>query len=59
MAFAAHAGGLGVEAALRASDPFLDKIAFSRGRFTVSLAGQPRLVIPAWAEPGRVIEDCR
>lgn len=52
-------GGLGVQASLRASDPFLDKIAFSRGRFTVSLSGAARLVIPAWAEPGRVIEDCR
>jgi hypothetical protein len=58
-AFAGAAGGLGVQASLRALDPFLDKIAFSRGRFTVSLAGAPRLVIPAWAEPGRVIEDCR
>lgn len=59
MAFAAQPGGLGVQATVRATDPFLDKIAFSRGRFTVSLAGSPRLVVPAWAEPGRVVEDCR
>jgi hypothetical protein len=58
-AFNAALGGLGVQVSLRASDPFLDKIAFSRGRFTVSLPGAARLVIPAWAEPGRVIEDCR
>lgn len=42
-----------------AYEPFLDKIAFSRGRFGVIVAGQPALVIPAWAEVGRVIEDCR
>jgi hypothetical protein len=44
---------------LAASDPFLDRIAFSRGRFTVESAGTIRLVLPAWAEPARVIEDCR
>lgn len=44
---------------LRADDPFLDKIAFSRGRFTVEAPGLPTLVLPAWAEPARVIEDCR
>jgi len=40
-------------------DPLLDAIAFSRGRFGVSVVGQPALVLPAWAEPARVIEDCR
>ena len=45
--------------ALAASDPALDRIAFSRGRFTVESAGTARLVLPAWAEPARVIEDCR
>lgn len=44
---------------LAASDLFLDRIAFSRGRFTVESAGTARLVLPAWAEPARVIEDCR
>ena len=42
-----------------ASDPFLDSMAFSRGRFTVEAAGLPMLVIPAWPEPARVVEDCR
>lgn len=42
-----------------ARDPILDAIAFSRGRFTVEAAGLPMLVIPAWPEPARVIEDCR
>ena len=44
---------------LAASDPFLDGIAFSRGRFTVEVAGVPMLVLPAWPEPARVVEDCR
>ena len=42
-----------------AADPNLDKLAFSRGRFLVTLGGTARLVIPAWPEVGRVIEDCR
>ena len=46
-------------AELAPSDPFLDGIAFSRGRFTVEAAGLPMLVIPAWPEPARVVEDCR
>lgn len=48
-----------VSATLAASDPLLDSIAFSRGRFTVEAAGLPMLVIPAWPEPARVVEDCR
>ena len=44
---------------LPANDPLLDAIAFSRGRFTLEQAGQPPLVLPAYAEVGRVIEDCR
>ena len=46
-------------ATLPATDPFLDSIAFSRGRFSVELAGTSMLVIPSWSEPSRVIEDCR
>lgn len=48
-----------VAAALPASDSLLDAMAFSRGRFTLEQTGQPPLVVPAWAEVGRVIEDCR
>ena len=44
---------------LSANDRFLDAIAFSRGRFTVETPGTPMLVIPAWPEPARVVEDCR
>ena len=40
-------------------DALLDAMAFSRGRFIVEQAGAPTLVVPAWAEVGRVIEDCR
>jgi hypothetical protein len=44
---------------LTATDRLLDEIAFSRGRFTVELPGTPMLIIPAWPEPARVVEDCR
>jgi hypothetical protein len=46
-------------AALPATDPLLDELAFSRGRFTVDSAGATTLVLPAWPESARVIEDCR
>ena len=42
-----------------ATDSLLDAISSSRGRIGFSIAGQPALVIPAWAEAARVIEDCR
>ena len=44
---------------LAAFDATLDAISFSRGRFGVSVSGAPPFVVPAWAEPVRVIEDCR
>ena len=40
-------------------DPLLDAIAFSRGRFTIEVAGMPALYLPSWPEISRVIEDCR
>ncbi len=46
-------------ALLPAGDPLLDAMAFSRGRFTLEQAGLAPLALPAWAEVGRVIEDCR
>jgi hypothetical protein len=48
-----------VAAALVATDPLLDAIAFSRGRFTIEQPGTTPLVLPPWGEVGRVIEDCR
>ena len=44
---------------LNAADAFLDEMVFSRGRIAVQSPGLPSLAIPAWAEPGRAIEDCR
>jgi hypothetical protein len=46
-------------AELPADDPLLDEMAFSRGRFTVEADGLPPLIMPAWPEPARVIDDCR
>jgi len=40
-------------------DPLLDAIAFSRGRFAVSMPGSPALVMPAGTEIAHVVEDCR
>lgn len=48
-----------VRAVLTAHDDFLAKIAFSRGRFAVRVAGLPDLFLPSWPEITRVIEDCR
>ena len=59
MDWPAQATGDGTTVSLPARDPFLDKIAYSRGRFTVAVEGLPELVLPAWAEPVRVFEDCR
>lgn len=42
-----------------ANDRLLDAMAFSRGRFAIQVNGLPTLYVPAWAEVGRVIEDCR
>jgi hypothetical protein len=46
-------------ASLAATDPFLDGVAFSRGRFAIAVPGLPLLVVPTWPEAARVIEDCR
>jgi len=48
-----------VTATLPAGDPLLDKMAFSRGRFAVTVPGMSPLVVPAWPEPTRAVEDCR
>ena len=42
-----------------ARDRLLDAMAFSNGRIAVLVAGQEPLVIPAWPEITRVVEDCR
>ena len=45
--------------ALPARDPALDEVAYSRGRIAIEVNGLPTLYLPARAEIGRVIEDCR
>jgi hypothetical protein len=42
-----------------AYDPLLDAMAFSRGRVGLSALSLPTLIVPAWAEVARVVEDCR
>ena len=42
-----------------AYDALLDAMASSRGRIGISTSGLAALVVPPWAEVGRVIEDCR
>lgn len=53
------AGRAAVAASFAARDSFLDKMAFSRGRFIVVVTGMERLAVPSWAELSRVVEDCR
>ena len=55
----AMSSGARAEVAIAGADPTLDEVAFSRGRFSVAMAGMAMLILPAWAEPARVIEDCR
>ncbi|MEA3041804.1 MAG: hypothetical protein QOC65_1293 [Sphingomonadales bacterium] len=55
----ARSGPDGLEASLAASDPLLDAILFSRGRFAVEAGMLPALIVPSWPEPARAVEDCR
>jgi hypothetical protein len=48
-----------VASQLAPSDAMLDAMAFSRGRFVIDRVGAAPLVVPPYAEVGRVIEDCR
>ncbi|WP_150291137.1 hypothetical protein [Sphingobium estronivorans] len=57
---AAAVGTVPATQAIRAAnDAALDRIVYSRGRFAVEVQGLPTLILPAWAEIGRVVEDCR
>ena len=40
-------------------DNLLDAVAFSRGRFSVTVSGGSPLILPAWPEAARAIDDCR
>ena len=53
------AAAMRVALELGARDPLLDAIAFSRGRIAVVMTGAEPLVMPAWPEAARTIEDCR
>ena len=44
---------------LIATDPLLDAIALSRGRFIVWGGTWPAIAVPSWPEAARSIEDCR
>lgn len=57
--FAVQTASDGVSVTLPATSDFLDRIAFSRGHVSIAVPGRPLLVLPAWAEPARVIQDCR
>jgi hypothetical protein len=48
-----------VGADLSPSDSHLDAMAYSRGKFIVSIKGTSDLVVPSWPEVARVVEDCR
>lgn len=48
-----------ITAQIRAADPILDAMAFSRGRFALDVAGEAPLYLPSWPEVSRVVEDCR
>jgi len=50
---------LPASATIGARDPLLDAIAYSRGRWSVEVAGVARLILPSWPEAARSIEDCR
>lgn len=48
-----------VRSELNAFDRILDSIAYSRGRFVIALPNGGQLILPAWPEVARVIDDCR
>ncbi|TZG29058.1 hypothetical protein [Sphingomonas montanisoli] len=54
-----HEGQAMTGARLSARDNLLDRIGYSRGRFAVSGSGLSPVIVPAWAEPSRALEDCR
>lgn len=46
-------------AGVSASDPLLDAMALSKGRFAVEVEGEATLILPSHAEVSRLVEDCR
>ncbi len=58
-ALTARAEGGEMVVTLAATDPILDAMGYSRGRFVVEMPPLAPLVVPTWAEVQRVVEDCR
>jgi fermentation-respiration switch protein FrsA (DUF1100 family) len=48
-----------ISVSLPSYDPLLDAMVFSRGRLAVTVSGTATLVVPAWPEVARAVEDCR
>lgn len=53
------AGRPTIAAYVNNTDPLLDAMAVTRGRFAVETSGLSTLYLPPWAEVTRVIEQCR
>ncbi len=47
------------ETSVPAIDPMLDRVAFSRGRFTLEVPGLPALYLPSRPEIVRTFQECR
>ena len=48
-----------ISVSLPSYDQLLDAMVFSRGRLAVTVSGTATLVVPAWPELARAVEDCR
>lgn len=49
----------GLSVSVPQDDAILDAMAFSRGRYAIEAPRVAALIVPAWPELARVIEDCR
>ena len=56
---AERVGAESIMTTVPATDPLLDAMALSKGRFAVEVEGEAQLILPSHAEVSRVIEDCR
>jgi len=49
----------GLSVAVPEDDAILDAMAFSRGRYAIEAPRVATIIVPAWPELARVVEDCR
>ncbi|MFV0645396.1 MAG: hypothetical protein ACK5NN_13015 [Sphingomonadaceae bacterium] len=56
---APSSNGSSLNASISATDPLLDAMLFSKGRFAIEVPGEQTLYLPSWTEVSRVVEDCR